>query len=641
MASRHKIRARRRRHEVSPGLSTEDSLWFGSSLIPWLALLATLGTGVLLYGFTLRFPFQFDDDSYLLKNPLLHGAGNFMSLFDFHHVRELVRMKQQPEDVGTNFILRPVAYFTFLLNWLAAGGWSPAGCRAVNIALHCLNGFLVFRLLSQLLRLSSKARDLRPSSALFVPAIAAGLFMVHPMQVESVTYVAQRFTSLGAFLYLLTIVLYLQSMAMKTGRAAKWIRAGSVLALVLGMLSKEEVFTAPLMMLFLDRVILDTPWKTALRRALPYLVCMLILPVLIMALAISDHRDSTLLHAVCIACPMDKWDYNVLYMVTELKVIVIYLGLLIGPQRLNVDWDVAGSNSLLDGPVLLSLGAIAAILASSWLFYRRARHEVRHAVLFGGVVWYFVTIAPSSSIIPLPDAMAEHRVYLPCIGIMAVLACMADILRTEFFRNRRVAWAVPLGMTCWIAGLGAATMVRNDVWRSGVSLWTDATLKSPRRFRTWGNLGVYHAKEKRMDEARACFEKAIALKQDFANGYLNLSYILVQQKKFAESIRVSEAGLRACGDNAPMYFNLAVAYAGMGRIDDEERVLHQGLALNPGNFLAHICLGEIYARRTKYEAAVREYQIATKLAPEDKRASQKMTQIMSRTHVLAGGNVKM
>jgi tetratricopeptide (TPR) repeat protein len=144
-----------------------------------------------------------------------------------------------------------------------------------------------------------------------------------------------------------------------------------------------------------------------------------------------------------------------------------------------------------------------------------------------------------------------------------------------------------------------------------------------------------------MDEARACFEKAISLKADFANAYLNLSYIMVQQKKFRESIRVCKTGLRYCGENAPMYFNQAVAYANMGRVDDEERALQKGLALNPRNFLAHICLGEIYAHRTKYEAAVQEYRIATKLAPEDRRASEKMAQIMARTHVLAGGNIKM
>jgi Tfp pilus assembly protein PilF len=619
-----------------------DISWFASSLIPWLALLVTLGVGVVLYGFTLRFPFQFDDDSYLLKNPLLHSFGNFLSLFDFHHVRELVRMHQQPEDVGTNVILRPFAYLTFLLNWLVAGGWSPAGCRAVNIAIHCLNGFLVFKLLSQLLRLSSKARDLRPSSSLFIPAVVAGLFMVHPMQVESVTYVAQRFTSLGAFFYLLTLILYFQSNAMKAGRAAKWVRAGSVVALVLGMFSKEEVFTAPLMMVFLDRVIMDRPWKAAFRRALPHLLCLPILPVLIMGLALSDRgHSSSLLHAVCIACPLDQWDYTVLYFFTELKVIVIYLGLLIAPQRLNVDWDVAGTNTLLDGRVLLSLAVMAAMLSSAWMFYRRSRREIRHALLFTGVVWFFATISASSSIVPLPDAMAEHRVYLPSIGILAVLACVADMLRTEFFRNRRIAWAVPVGMACWMVGLGAATMVRNEVWRSGISLWTDATLKSPRRFRTWGNLGVYHAKEKRMDDARACFEKAIALKNDFANGYLNLSFILVQQKKFAESIRVSQAGLHYCGENAAMHFNLAVAFAALGRLEEEERALHEGLAINPGNFLAHVCLGDIYAQHTKFDAAMKEYQTAAKLAPEDKRAFQKMAQIESKTRMWAGGSGKM
>ena len=611
--------------------------FFRKSFLSWAALVVALAVGAILYGHTLKFPFQFDDESYLLRNPLLTSAGNFFSIFDFSKVRGFIKVQQLADDVGTNFVLRPFTYFTFYLNYLAAGGWSEAGCRLVNILIHCLNGFLIFKLLSQLLRRSPKAGNLQPSSSVFIPAAAAVLFLAHPVQVESVTYITQRFTSLGTFFYLLTLWLYFQARVSHSTRSSRLLWGGSVLALVAGMFSKEEVFTAPLLMMLLDRILMDTPWKSILRRALPHLVCMVVIPVVIMLLAASDHsRNSTLLHAICIACPFDSSSYWHNYLLTEVRVVVIYLGLILAPHRLNVDWDIPESTSLMDGWMLASAATIVAILGGAWCFYRMARHEVRHALFFGSVLWYFVTLLPSSSIIPLPDVMADHRVYLPSIGVLAALACAADLFRTEFFRNRMVARAVPIALACWALGLGAATMVRNEVWRSGISLWADAALKSPNKFRPWGNLGVCYGVDGQLEEAKTCLRKAIGLKKDYNMGYRNLAIILTDQKKFNESIQTSIDGLRACGNDTMMHYNMAVAYCAIGRLNDGAAALRNALALSPNHFLSHFSLGDIYAKQAKYEEACQEYQAAGKLAPRDERVTARIALIQSKARSLAG-----
>ncbi|MBI5773858.1 MAG: hypothetical protein HZA89_08970, partial [Verrucomicrobia bacterium] len=119
-----------------------DRLWndFGFRLV---VLCGFGGIGLLLYGHTLSFPFVFDDQMYLLNNPLLHDTRSFVFQGgDFSSFATYAERIGLPRDLSTNFILRPVAYLTFHLNYLL-DGMNPRGFRAVNIALHCANAFLL------------------------------------------------------------------------------------------------------------------------------------------------------------------------------------------------------------------------------------------------------------------------------------------------------------------------------------------------------------------------------------------------------------------------------------------------------------------------------------------------------------------
>jgi hypothetical protein len=109
-------------------------------------------------------------------------------------------------DLSTNFILRPAAYFSFYLNSLV-GGLHPLGFQGVNVLIHCGNAARLFALVHRLL---PSARSLAPTagSTPFIAWTAALFFLVHPLQTESVTYILQRFTSLGTFVFLGSVLLY-------------------------------------------------------------------------------------------------------------------------------------------------------------------------------------------------------------------------------------------------------------------------------------------------------------------------------------------------------------------------------------------------------------------------------------------------
>jgi len=615
---------------------TDGSFWtvsiWGATRITWAMIAMIITLGAALYGHTLRFPFQFDDLAYVSGNPLLKDLKNFGSLFDIPKVYQTVMEHQLPDDVAANFVLRPFAYLTFALNY-AFGGLDPSGYRLTNVILHGANAFLLFQVLRLFLK-SARGREATPEcSAIFIPVVAALLFFVHPMQVESVTYVVQRFGVLATFFYLGTLWLHFTAYATENRRWRVALRLASVLSLLLGMFSKETVFTAPLMLVLLDHWLMGTKWKSALRRAWPHLLCLLILPCVLMALAsVRAGKDATLLDALCVTSPGGShWVYPYCYALTEIRVVVAYLALLLVPSRLNVDWNVAWSTSAGDWRVLVCGAVIVAILAWAWFFHGRKKTDVRHRLIFAFVVWYFVTLAVCSTIVPLPDVMAEHRVYLASAGIMTALACAADFLRTRVARTPIFSYSVPVAIVFWLSALCGGTLLRNEVWRTRTRLWADAVAKSPEKFRAWGNLGVTYLEAGKVGEGAACFMRAIELRPDYADAYRNLSGALVLLKKYPEAVQVCDRGLQLPGSTkAAIYFNQAQALREMGRLDEALQSLQESLAIAPKSFLTNLALAELYAQRDDLAQARQLYSAAAGLRPQDKRLSGTLAYIQCR-----------
>ena len=197
----------------------------------WLVPVLTL----LLYGWTTDFPMTFDDCIYLKDSPYFRQSGAFSYLLDFKGFAQAPFKAGLEGDLTTNMLLRPVAYATFFANH-ALDGFEPRWFRVVNIVVHMVNGWLVFVLLRRLGSGMVERGGLRENSAAFIAMTTALLFVVHPLATESVTYIVQRFTSMGTLLLLLCVDLHLRSLVAE-GRHRRWLRAGAVLAAMAGMVT--------------------------------------------------------------------------------------------------------------------------------------------------------------------------------------------------------------------------------------------------------------------------------------------------------------------------------------------------------------------------------------------------------------------
>ena len=586
------------------------------------AVLATLLTGLCagLYVWTADFPMAFDDHTYLLDNPFFRDGKTLDYLKDFKEfVTRPARIGSDP-DYAVNAVLRPVAYASFRMNY-HWDEFNPHWYRLVNVAIHAINAILIYALVTLLLRRSKLAAHLQPGSVLFISATSALLFAAHPLATESVTYIIQRFTSLVVMLSLLSLCLYFVSFSVPS-RWGRWLLRGmAALAVLLAMQTKEDAIMIPLLAVLLDWLVLGSTLKLAVLRALPLLLCMPLIPVLVFMTAAAQNGGFDFHAAMNIVnsrdAPLNHWDY----FVTELTVMTHYLRQMFWPMGMNLDpeWPIYGS--LFHGPVLVALAVLSGMVLTTWGLFRRFRGDARFVLGFVCVGWFFITISVSSALTPLPDLVAEHRSYMPSIGIFILVACLLDWLRSSSgARAKMLQVGVPVFTLLCVGALSWKTCIRNNVWRTRESLWEDTVAKSPGKYRTWGNLGAAYSDAGKNEKAVHCFREALKVEPRFQNGLLNLSNSLLRLNRPKEALDTTMKLInldQTATSKPPVAFTLGLSLAGVGRYDEAVSVFRDILRAMPNDPQTHKALGLVYYQTGLPHRALDHYEVASRVQPDD------------------------
>lgn len=578
-----------------------------------------------LYGWTLRFPMVFDDDTYLLNNPFFR-AESFGYPFRFQEFVNSPKQMGLDPDLAVNFVTRPVSYATFYLNHVLSG-WNVWGFRLVNVLVHTANSLLLWAVLRLLMIRLTKVGKLSQASTAFIPAAAALLFAAHPLAVESVTYIVQRFTSLAAFWSLLAAWLYFRSTedGFEKARVIRF-RGSAAVVMLLGMLTKECAVVTPLLIVLLDVLVSTTAWKTSLRRAWPLLATLPVIPLLVlMSSAVLNGGSLDLSAGLNIVNSRDDPVTHLQYLLTQFTVIAHYLRLMLWPSGQNIDPAWETHSTLLSWPVAGSLFLHLGLITLAVLAFRRWRQVDGRARLgLAAVLWFYLAISISSGLVPLPDMVAEHRSYLPSAGIFIMLACLFDLLREKLAGRPQVFQAIAAGL---VLAFCTTTVLRNRVWSSAETLWADASEKSPGKYRVWSNLGVALTNKGSEKEAAECFRKSVEIEPAFSNGVLNLSNSLLRlgrpQEAISEIDRLNEHS-PASATAPAMLYTRALGFFKTGKTSEAAEILAEVLQKDPANAFTHRLLGIIRSQQGRLRESLTHLREASRQMPGDADLRQRV-----------------
>ncbi len=573
---------------------------------------------VALYGWTLDFPLVFDDVVYLQRNPLMT---NLMAFGPVNDLKAFVNAPQKmglDPDLAVNIVLRPVAYISFKLNhWW--DGFNPRSYRAVNIVIHAGNALALGALLRLLLPKVAGPNPFSSWSTRAIAMLTALLFAAHPLATESVTYVVQRFTALGTLFYLSSLLAWFTAVLRGSQKSRLLMKCLACALAVTGMLTKECVFTLPLVVVLIDWLLLGNAVRVSLLRTWPLLCTLPIIPSLVMCLAWAKGGGKwSLTNAIHITNPLDApMDYGD-WVVTQITVVADYLAKLLVPVSLSIDPDWPDSHSILEPFVVTSLGWLATIVLGACLaFWCSGRSPLGRVVLvFTG--WFFLTIYISSGLVPLPDNMAEHRTYLPSIGVLVVLSTVLALALETYTNQKSLCSSWTLVCAGLVITFSVLTALRNQVWGSRLTLWQANVAASPKSFRAWSNLGAAQTDLGNNEEAIIAFRNAIAIEPRYYNAHRNLLLCfnkLGQYQSVLDHLLLMEAQSPGSTHSNDVHADTAIALFGLGQRQEALKILHDLTSKQPNFRTAHVILAQMYTKSGMSDLANFHWLCAHRLSP--------------------------
>jgi tetratricopeptide (TPR) repeat protein len=575
-----------------------------------------IAAGAVAYSNSLHGPFVFDDVSFS-RDP---------------GIRDLRRLDRILLPDKARPYYRPTVTLSLALCH-RIGGLEVVPYHVFNLGIHILATLTLFGLVRRTLSLPR----LQPYSTGAATALALSvslLWMLYPLQTQSVTYIIQRCESLMGLFCLLT--LYAVTRGAGSARAWWWY-GGAVAACVLGMGAKEVMAMVPVLVLMYDRVFLASSWGEVFRKRWGlYLALALSCGLLVPMLRTGQDAFSR-------TPPPTMWEYAR----TQPGVVLHYLRLSFWPDALCLDhgWPVARSAREIVPPAIvmgsLFVGAVWALWRwPSWGFLGASS---------------FLMLAPSSSFIPIPDLAFEHRMYLPLAALVALLVLGGWEAGRRLASRGVISWGMAkVGGGCLVAAaslvLGIRTYLRNADYRTDLGLWQDTVAKAPSSPGAHTGLGDALVDRGRVDEAIAHYRRALQIQPTCAVAHHNLGLALIQQDCVDEAIvhyrkalqiqpslevahsnlanalvrqgRVEEAiahyrkALELCPHYAVAHNNLGNALFQQGQVDDAIAHCQESLRLDPTNAEAHNNLGNALFRQRRVQEAAQHYQRALELKPD-------------------------
>jgi len=503
--------------------------------------------------------------------------------------------------------LRPLLMFSYWLNFqyaepARAGMQDTFSYHFVNVVLHFFNGILVFLATRKVMSWAAVEKWLSVVLAIF----AAGLFLLHPLQTESVSYVASRSETLSVFFVLATLVVFLY----RNSDAVGFGRTVAILALFgAAVLTKEHTAVIPVLLLLTDYY-----WNPGFSIAGIRRNWRLYIPIVVLGALAFALVARVLSGAPTAGFGVKEFTWYQ-YFFTECRVIWDYLWMFLLPIGQNLDPDFPISRSITDHGAIIAILGLLVVTIAAWVYRRRFP-----LASYGWFV-FLILIAPTSSFVPIRDPFAERRLYLPFIGLL--------FITVEFLRRWKISRNALVGvLSLVLVAEAAATYQRNQVWGTAIDMWSDTVAKSPNKRRPRFQLALAYYQAGHYPEAIEHFEKTAQLEPPNFDLLVDLGLAYDGVGKPADAIaKLRQAA--ALEKSAHVYSQIGMVYGKMGQYPQALDALATAIQLDP-NFMggvSYVYRGDVFSVQGNKLQAAEEYRHALAIDPNNSVAREKLARL--------------
>jgi tetratricopeptide (TPR) repeat protein len=506
----------------------------------------------LIYFNSLKNGFVFDDQHYIVDNHFIKvlDSQGLWDMFSSFHVWDYI----------------PVTYLSLSIDyWLY--GLNPAGYHFSNTFLHFLNALLVYQLV---FRITNSG----------VGSFGASLiFLTHPVQVESVAWIAERKNLLSFFFFALSFLAYFQ----------KNLRLLSLLFFLLACLAKPSVVILPLLLILYDVSFTGAQIKNIVLDKAPYFL--ISLGFAILTLLSNSSGEGLREHP-------DQNPINTLF--SMIVVFKEYVVKFLFPINLNIWYPNQIYKSLVELQVLYSVLAVAGFI---WLV--RWSYSNKRIVFFG-LVWFPIALLPVSHIIPIPQMMADRYLYIAGVGLLIALTDLApDFKKAKGF----------LGLAV-ILMFSLLSFSRTQVYQDEFHLWQDSVSKNSEHTRSMMFLGLSYWGKGERDLALERLKQAIILDPENNMASLYSAHIYTEKEEWSQAEILYRELIQKNPKDAKYYTHLAVFLGNRNQIKESLGLLNHSLELDPDFALAHFNRAVFLDKVGDSNGALKAYQNAAVLNPD-------------------------
>ena len=520
--------------------------WDFNKLTRWnIQVLILTFIVILTYGHTLDVPFYLDDFSSIRENYIIYNwQGTFIELWNFS-------------------ALRIVGYISFVLNY-QIHQFQVFGYHIVNIIIHFLAGLAILGLLRGLVRSPTLNDVLSDNAKRWLPLIAVLIFVLHPLQIQGVTYIVQRLASLAALFYLATMACFIQARLSSTNIARFSWSIACILFILLAFFTKQNTITIPIALLFIELIFFQT-YQIRIRgiqilvglgfgfigfwlilEQYPEIQKILFENILFLQTVDNLTRETANISRTA-------------YLATQMSVLWIYISLFFWSESSHIDYDnkilivksfFSDNENYHFAARLMDSEPIFALIGHLLILGLAIYSLRKFALVSFAILFYYLSHLVESSILPIRDVIFEHRTYLPNLGLAILCAWLLVVQLPRWLSIKKTAIITVI----FLIFLSSTTWSRNQMWRNPVELWQHNVEQSPNKRRGWIILGKHLIIKGKQEQKQGLTEQSTAT---FKKSIEALNKAIIETK--------NPNGTKSISVTTETAINLVVAHKSLGQ----------------------------------------------------------------------------